>query len=42
MFFAIMDELAGIRISAPVAIGQVVLPDVLNTGVDIITTRSLP
>lgn len=42
MIFAIMDELAGIRISAPVAIGQVVLPDVLNTGIDIIATRSLP
>ena len=38
---SVMDELARVRVSLPVSIGQVVLPDVLNTGVDIIATRSL-
>ncbi len=39
---AIMAELAGVQVSAPVEIGQVVLPNVLETGVNIIATRSLP
>ena len=38
---SVMDELSRIQISLPVSIGQVVLPDVLDTGVDIIATRSL-
>ena len=39
---AIMAELAGVQVSVPVEIGQVVLPNVLETGVNIIATRSLP
>ena len=39
---SVMEELSKVRVSLPVSIGQVVLPDVLNTGVDIIATRSLP
>ena len=39
---AIMAELAGVQVSTPVEIGQVVLPNVLETGVNIIATRSLP
>ena len=38
---AIMDQLSCLQISAPVTIGQAVLPDVLGTGVDIIATRSI-
>ena len=38
---AVMTELSHVHISLPVSIGQVVLPDVLNTGVDIIATRNL-
>ena len=38
---AIMEELSRVQVSLPVSIGQVVLPDVLGTGVDIIATRSL-
>ena len=38
----VMAELRGVRISAPVVLGQVVLSDVCGTGVDIIATRSLP
>ena len=39
---SVMEELSKVRVYLPVSIGQVVLPDVLNTGVDIIATRSLP
>ena len=39
---SVMNELSRVQISLPVSIGQVVLPDVLDTGVDIIATRSLP
>lgn len=37
----IMKELSSVQVSAPVSIGQVILPDVLHTGVDIIATRNL-
>ena len=37
----VMTALRGLKVSAPVAIGQVVLPNVCNTGVDIISTRPL-
>ena len=39
---SVMNELSRVQISLPVSIGQVVLPDVLDTGVDIIAPRSLP
>ena len=38
---SVIDELARVQVSLPVTIGQIVLPDVLNTVVDIIATRSL-
>ncbi len=38
---SVIDELARVQVSLPVTIGQIVLPDVLNTGVDIIASRSL-
>lgn len=38
----IMHELSGAEITLPVSIGQVIVPDVLHTGVDVIATRSLP
>ena len=41
MIFDIMAELRKTRVAAPVSIGQVVLPNVLNTGVDIVATRNL-
>ena len=37
----VMKELSALRLSAPVRLGQVVLPDVLHTGSDIIATRSI-
>lgn len=33
--------LDGVEMEAPVALGQVVLPDILGTGVDIVATRTL-
>jgi len=41
LIYNIMEELASVQVSAPVTIGQVILPDVLHTGVDIIATRNL-
>jgi CxxC motif-containing protein len=38
----IAQALRGIHIEAPVARGDVVLADVLGTGVDVIVTRALP
>ena len=39
--FPVMKELSKIRIQAPVRIGQVIVPDVLRTGSDIVATRNL-
>ena len=41
MIRKIMKELSLLEISTPVVIGQVVLPDVLQTGSDIVATRNL-
>ena len=38
---AVMESLGSVRISLPVHAGQVILPDVLGTGSDIVATRSL-
>ena len=38
----VMAALRGLKVSAPIAINQMVLPNVCNTGVDIISTRPLP
>ena len=37
----VMQELSRLHVTLPVQIGQVVLPDVLDTGADIVATRSL-
>ena len=37
----IMRELSRVRVAAPVKAGQIVLPDVLHTGSDIIATRTV-
>lgn len=36
------EALHALELSAPVALGQVVLSDALGTGVDVVATRSLP
>lgn len=38
---ACMQALAGLDVTAPVKAGDVVLPDVCHTGVDVIATKSL-
>ena len=38
---AVMHELSRVRICVPVHSGQVIIPDILHTGSDIIATRSL-
>lgn len=38
--FDCMRALAGVSVTAPVAIGDVVLSDVCGTGVDVVATRS--
>ena len=41
MIQAVMTDLGRLTVAAPVRMGQVVLPNVLQTGSDIIATRSL-
>ena len=41
MIFRIMRELGRLSVQPPVSAGQTVLPDVLDTGVDIIATRKM-
>ena len=38
----VMEALSRTSVSVPVRAGDVILPDVLGTGVDVIATRSLP
>lgn len=38
----VVRALAGLELDAPVEMGQVVMPDVLGTGVDVVATRPLP
>ena len=39
--FEVMEEINRICVSAPVKVGQVLIPDVLGTGADIIATRTI-
>ena len=41
MIFDVMRELSCLRPVPPVSLGQVILPDVLGTGADIVATRSI-
>ena len=41
LVFDVMRELSSVRVSSPVRIGQVIVPDILHTGADIVATRSL-
>lgn len=42
MIFDIMKEINKVEVKAPVKMGQVIIPNVLNTGVDVVATRSMP
>lgn len=37
----VMDEISDLEIEAPVSIGDVIVHNILNTGVDIIATRNI-
>lgn len=41
LIFDVMHELSLLEIHLPVTIGQIILPDILHTGSDIVATRSL-
>lgn len=41
MLLAAMDEVAKVRLQAPVRSGQVILPDILGTGADLVATRGM-
>ncbi|MBI2885949.1 MAG: DUF1667 domain-containing protein [Chloroflexi bacterium] len=38
---AVMDRLADVMVRAPVDIGEVIVPDVLGTGSDVVATRKV-
>ncbi len=38
----LMQEIKGMSVEAPVRIGQIIAPDLLGTGVDLVATRSVP
>lgn len=42
LIFDIAKELRKVELEAPVRIGQVIIKDVLGTGIDIIASRDLP
>ena len=39
--FACMEQIHALRLTAPVACGDVLIPDILGTGVDIVATGSV-
>jgi CxxC motif-containing protein len=39
---AAAERLAQVRVAAPIRIGEVVLPNLLETGIDVVATRDLP
>lgn len=41
LIFQCMEEINHITVTAPVKAGQVVLPNVLDTGVDVVATRTM-
>lgn len=41
LMFAIMDEINRVEVIAPVHMHQVLIKDVLNTGVDVISTKEI-
>lgn len=41
LFLQSMPVLAKVRVKPPIKIGQVVVPNLLNTGIDVLATRNL-
>ena len=42
LMFRVMEALEGITLTAPVAVGQVVVENVFGTGTNVIATRDMP
>ncbi len=42
LIFACLQQIRACKVSSPVRMGDVILPNVLGTGVDVIATRDLP
>ena len=42
LIFDLLAELREVRLDAPVEVGQVVVLNVLNTGIDVLASRNLP
>lgn len=40
--FKCMDEINGVVVKAPIKVGQVIIENVLDTGVNLIATRDMP
>ena len=40
--FDVMAEIAGVRVNPPVAVGQVLIPNVAGTDANVVATKSLP
>ena len=41
LIFRCMEEINRIRVKAPVKMGDIIIKDILNTGVDVIATKSV-
>lgn len=41
MIFTIMDEIHTVEVSTPISVGDVIIKNVCDTGVDIVATRSM-
>ena len=41
LLFAAMDEIAKVRLTAPVTCGQVLIPNLLGTGADLVASRDM-
>ena len=41
LLFQAMEALNGVTLTAPVTVGQVVIPNLLGTGVDVVATREM-
>ena len=41
LIFKIMEEIEKVTVKAPIKIGDVIIKDVLNTGVDIVATKNI-
>jgi CxxC motif-containing protein len=41
LIFKCMKEMSGLRAKAPIAVGDVIVKNILNTGADIVATRNV-